>query len=203
MSKTIGLIIGSQRTARVGDSIAKWFAQTTKLGSNSHFKYEVVDLADHKLPMLDEPLPPMMLNGKYSSPVITKFSETIASKDGFIFVISEYNNSFPGNLKNAVDHLFGEWKGKPSVVASYGFFGGSSSNDQFTQVLNKSFLAMPVTNTRPKMTLNKTMFDEAGKFKDITTDFKPFEQSAIDSVKDLEQLLQDIETKKVVEQNAS
>ncbi|MFJ2558310.1 MULTISPECIES: NADPH-dependent FMN reductase [unclassified Streptomyces] len=38
----------------------------------------------------------------------------------YVFVMPEYNHSYNAALKNALDHLFWEWRDKPVVLVSYG-----------------------------------------------------------------------------------
>lgn len=48
----VGIIIGSNRTARIGGEIAQWVAQTM---TNAAFTMQMIDLAAINLPFLDEP----------------------------------------------------------------------------------------------------------------------------------------------------
>lgn len=41
----------------------------------------------------------------------------------------------PAELKNAIDYLFNEWKGKPAMIVSYGGRGGRQSAEQLQTVL--------------------------------------------------------------------
>ena len=52
------IILGSTRPGRVGESVAKWAQQT--LAKRDDVEVELVDVADYNLPLLDEPVPPMM-----------------------------------------------------------------------------------------------------------------------------------------------
>jgi NAD(P)H-dependent FMN reductase len=116
----IGIILGSTRPGRKGEAVAKWVHQHAAQRSDA--EYELVDLADYELPLLDEPLPPS--RGQYSKPHTKKWSAKVASLDGFVFVTPEYNHSFPGALKNALDFLYGEWLNKAAGFVSYGSVGG-------------------------------------------------------------------------------
>ncbi|MFG2472877.1 NAD(P)H-dependent oxidoreductase [Streptomyces canus] len=40
--------------------------------------------------------------------------------DPYVFVMPEYNHSYNAALKNALDHLFWEWRDKPVILVSYG-----------------------------------------------------------------------------------
>ena len=39
---------------------------------------------------------------------------------GFVFLVPEYNHSFPGALKNALDYIYREWNDKAVGIVSYG-----------------------------------------------------------------------------------
>ncbi len=122
MSVTIGVILGSTRPQRAGAAVAKWFmGQTT---STEDVKFELIDLEEVNLPLLDEPIPPSA--GKYQNEHTKKWSETINRLDGFIVVTAEYNHSVPGALKNALDFLYQEWNHKPIGYVSYGSAAGGS-----------------------------------------------------------------------------
>ena len=64
------------------------------------------DLADHALPLLDEPIPPAQ--GRYQHQHTRDWAATVASFDGFVIVTPEYNHGIPGALKNALDFVYGE-----------------------------------------------------------------------------------------------
>lgn len=58
----LAVIIGSTRPGRVGESVAKWFHKFTRTRQDAEF--ELVDIKDFNLPLLDEAIPPSM--GQYS-----------------------------------------------------------------------------------------------------------------------------------------
>ncbi|MDB6057146.1 MAG: NADPH-dependent reductase [Verrucomicrobiales bacterium] len=59
-------------------------------------------------------------------PGLREFGETMDRADSFIIVTPEYNNGYPGVLKNALDYLLPEYERKPVgiVTVSAGGFGG-------------------------------------------------------------------------------
>jgi NAD(P)H-dependent FMN reductase len=83
--------------------------------------FEVVDIADFNLPLLDEPVPPSQ--GKYSKEHTKRWAAKIASFDGFVFVTPEYNHAPSGALKNAIDFLYAEWHNKAAGFVGYGSAG--------------------------------------------------------------------------------
>src|SRR5471030_1902877 len=106
----IGIIVGSTRPNRKADKVAKWFLDLAKARPGSDVSYEIVDLVDYNLPVLDEPMPPSM--GNYAHEHTKKWSAKIASLDGYVFVTPEYNHSTSGALKNAIDFIYHEWTNK-------------------------------------------------------------------------------------------
>lgn len=58
----IGIIIGSTRPGRRGEAVAKWVYEIAQKRSDAEF--EIVDIKDFNLPLLDEPMPPML--GQYT-----------------------------------------------------------------------------------------------------------------------------------------
>ncbi len=116
----IAIIVGSTRPNRRAPDVAKWVLDlAVKRGDAT---YEIVDIADFDLPVLDEPMPPSMR--KYEHGHTKRWSETVASYDGFVFVTPEYNHSMSGALKNAIDFVYHEWTNKAAGFVSYGSTGG-------------------------------------------------------------------------------
>src|SRR5262245_34490273 len=127
----IGIILGSTRPGRNGEAVAKWVYEIARKRNDAEF--ELVDIKDFNLPLLDEPIPPSM--GQYSKPHTKVWAAKIGSFDGFVFVTPEYNHSIPGALKNAIDFLFGEWNDKAAGFVSYGGAGGARAVEQLRLVL--------------------------------------------------------------------
>jgi NAD(P)H-dependent FMN reductase len=95
--------------------------------------FDVVDLADFDLPLLDEPVPAFF--GDYRNPHTKRWADTVAGYDGFVFVIPEYNHSVPAALKNSVDYLFAEWNDKAAGFVSHGVNGGVRAVEHLRLVL--------------------------------------------------------------------
>ena len=47
----------------------------------------------------------------------------------------QYNWSLPASLKNAIDYLFNEWKGKPGLIISYGGHGGGKCAAHLNEIM--------------------------------------------------------------------
>src|SRR6476659_6890206 len=122
----VGVILGSTRPGRIGEAVAKWVFENASKRTDA--EYELVDIADYNLPLLDEPVPPSM--GQYSKPHTKAWAAKIGSFDGYVFVTPEYNHGISGALKNAIDFLFAEWNNKAAGFVSYGGAGGARAVEQ-------------------------------------------------------------------------
>ena len=127
----IAIIIGSTRPGRVGESVAKWVFELTKKRTEAEF--ELVDIKDFDLPLLDEPVPPSM--GQYSKEHTKTWAAKIDSFDGYVFVTPEYNHGICGALKNAIDFLFREWNNKAAGFVGYGSAGGARAVEHLRLVM--------------------------------------------------------------------
>lgn len=83
--------------------------------------------------VLDEADP--VIFGRYSKEHTTRWAETIARYDGFVFVTPEYNHSIPGALKNALDFAYAEWNDKAAGFVSYGLHGGTRAVEHLRLIL--------------------------------------------------------------------
>ncbi|WFE27733.1 NAD(P)H-dependent oxidoreductase [Solwaraspora sp. WMMD791] len=125
----VGVIAGSTRPSRRSPAIAQWVASDS---SQPELRLEVIDLATFALPMLGEPLAAVF--GSYEHETTRRWAAAIASYQAYVIVVPEYNASFPGVLKNALDHLYAEWNDKPVAFVGYGMSGGGRAVAQLRQV---------------------------------------------------------------------
>src|SRR3954452_13691116 len=116
MELRIGIILGSTRPGRRGDQIASWVLDTARAHGGAD--YELIDLAHHGLGNLDEGGNPNLQ--QYEHTHTRDWSALIDSFDGFVFLTPEYNHSYPGALKNALDYIYREWNDKAAGIVSYG-----------------------------------------------------------------------------------
>ncbi|TDC27424.1 NADPH-dependent oxidoreductase [Streptomyces sp. 8K308] len=122
----IGIILGSTRPNRNGEQVATWVHDTASRRTDAEF--ELIDLRDHPLPHLDEPLGAK--HGHYQHEHTRVWAARIASFAGFVMVTPEYNHSASGVLKNALDYLYAEWNNKAVGYVSYGVVGGARAAEQ-------------------------------------------------------------------------
>jgi NAD(P)H-dependent FMN reductase len=125
------IIIGSTRPGRVGEAVARWVDGIAKQRSDAEF--ELVDIKEFNLPLLDEPIPPSQ--GKYSKEHTKRWATKIGSFDGYVFVTPEYNHSISGALKNAIDFLYAEWNNKAAGFIAYGSAGGARAVEHLRLVM--------------------------------------------------------------------
>ena len=127
----IAIIIGSTRPGRKAEAVAKWVYEIAQNRSDAEF--ELVDIKDFDLPLLDEPVSPIM--GQYTHQHTKIWSAKIASFDAYVFVTPEYNHGTSGALKNAIDFLYHEWVNKAAGFVSYGGAAGARAAEQLRLVL--------------------------------------------------------------------
>ena len=118
----IAIVTGSTRPGRNNEAVANWVYSLSKERKDAEF--ELVDIANYKLPLLDETMPPMF--GQYAHEHTKAWSEKIDSFDAYVFVTPEYNHSTSAALKNAIDYLYREWNNKVAGFVSYGGHAGGA-----------------------------------------------------------------------------
>lgn len=118
----------STRPTRVGFPFAEWTVERAKL--DGRFETELADLRALNLPNFDEPHHPR--THRYEHQHTKQWSAIVERADAIVFVTPEYNNGFPGSLKNAIDFLHDEWRFKPAAFVSY---GGIAAGTRAVQML--------------------------------------------------------------------
>jgi len=151
------VIVASVRAQRLGPRIAEWVVGIAASRAAPRLSLELVHLADWPLPMDDEAGMPQL--GDYASERTRAWSAKIASADAFVFVTPQYNWGYPASLKNALDHLHAEWRGKPAAIVSYGGHGGGKCAAQLSQVLQA--LKMRLAPTMPALVLSEAAIRQA------------------------------------------
>lgn len=154
----IAIIIGSTRPGRNGEAVARWVHDIAQKRSDAAF--ELVDIKDFDLPLLDEPVPPSL--GQYSHAHTRAWSAKIASFDAYVFVTPEYNHGTSGALKNAIDYLYREWNNKAAGFVSYGSAGGARAVEQLRLVMAE----LQIADVRAQVMLSLfTDFENMSVFK--------------------------------------
>lgn len=150
-------------------SLNKKFFQSIQALKPEGFSFETFDIS--RLPYFSQDLemdPP---------DIVSELKEKIREAEAVIFITPEYNRSFPGVLKNAIDwgsrpYGMNLWKQKPAAVlgASVGSIGTFGAQHHLRQVL--AYLDMTVMG-QPEFYFNAhDAFNEKGELaKPSTVDF--------------------------------
>jgi NAD(P)H-dependent FMN reductase len=160
----IAIITGSTRPGRVNKQVADWVLANASARIDAEF--EVVDIADFNLPLLDEAYPAMYQN--YQNDHTKVWSAKISEFDGFVFVTGEYNHTVMPALANALSYLNVEFNNKAAGIVSYGSMGGARAAEHLRNVLSE----LQVAHVR-----NQVMFSLFTDFENFS-EFKPTEQNA-------------------------
>ncbi|KZT53082.1 flavo protein [Calocera cornea HHB12733] len=140
----IAVLIGSTRKGSNGSGIAHWVSSGLTMTAASRTKGPGIEVVPVDLstttytlgPVVEDIVPQAIKDPKqYINPAITNWSHFISSCAGFVVVSPQYNWGYPGELKNAFDHLFNEWVGKPVAIVTYGARGGNKAGEQLRQVM--------------------------------------------------------------------
>ncbi|QDP39539.1 NADPH-dependent FMN reductase [Radiobacillus deserti] len=127
----IGIILGSTREGRLSPQVGEWVKGIADKRDDAN--YEIVDILDYNLPLLGT------TDG--SEPGIAAWNEKLASFDGFVFIVQEYNHSITGVLKNAIDHAREPWNNKAAGIVSYGSTGGARAAEHLRGILGELMIA--------------------------------------------------------------
>jgi len=164
----VQIIVGSTRPIRNGLLVAEWIADNLPVYPG--MTYEIIDLAEINLPLLDEPN--LASQDKYLNNHTKKWSSIAKSADAFVWLTPEYNAGYSAAIKNAIDYLYNEWIERPVIIASYGYHGGESAASQLLKVAQR--LKMKPTATPLLLQFTYEMLDETGKFNDVAESFKQY-----------------------------
>ncbi|MEX0649512.1 MAG: NAD(P)H-dependent oxidoreductase [Candidatus Andersenbacteria bacterium] len=113
---SIVLLLGTVRRGRRSEAVAAWLKE--KINQREDMNLTVFDPLDMNLPMDHE--------GEDLKEQNPGFKTAVENMDALIIVSPEYNHSYPGSLKRALDILFPEYARKAVglVSVSKGNFGG-------------------------------------------------------------------------------
>ncbi len=147
----LAIISGSARTGRLAPTVTAWIAEL--VAQHGDFAADVIDLADAELPDSLDP----------AAPQTVALRPLLAEADAFVIVVPEYNRSFPGILKTAIDSFNKEWQAKPVGFVSYGL--GGSGGLRAVEQLRSVFAELHATCVRDTVALPRVrgLLDESGK----------------------------------------
>lgn len=171
----IAVVTGSTRPGRNNRQVAEWLvARANRRGDAS---FELVDIADFDLPLLDEAFPAAY--GNYQNEHTKAWAAKIAQYDGYVFVTPEYNHSTTPALANALSFLNAEWANKAAGIVGYGSAMGARAVEHLRGVLSELQVAH----------VQKTgMFSLFTDFEDFSV-FKPTDLQAVSVDPMLDQLV--------------
>ncbi|MDR0886112.1 MAG: NAD(P)H-dependent oxidoreductase [Clostridiales Family XIII bacterium] len=162
--KKIGIVVGSLRKESYSRKIAYYLLKLL----SGNYDVNVLEIGDLGL-----------FNQDYDDEGTTPeswivFRKNVAEQDAILFVTPEYNRSFPGVIKNAIDiasRPAGEnvWTGKPGAIVSVSpsRLGGFGSNHHLSQPV--SFLGIYLMPQPEEYIADvATILDENGE---ITSDY--------------------------------
>ena len=173
----IGVILGSVREGRNGEQVAKWMLDFANNRNDQDVEYELVDLADYRLPFLGESLPEA--EKEEANATIKAWSDKMASFDGYIFITPEYNHAIGGALKNALDYLNPEVNNKAAGFVGYGSLGGTRAHENMRLILGE----LQVADVRTAVT-----FSLLADFENFSV-FKPADYHADNANQMLDQVI--------------
>lgn len=140
----VPIILGTIRRGRLSARAAYFIHNCLK--RTGRIEPEILDLLDYNLPMLEERLrfrddPP---------PEVVEFGKKLSKADALVIVTPEYNNSFPGVLKNCLDYFKPEYRRKPIgiVTVSSADFGGVNCLAQL-RLVTLAMGAIPIPTSLP------------------------------------------------------
>jgi len=150
----IPLILGTARQGRESEHVARFvFEQTEK---RAGVETEFIDVRQL----------PMKLDDAGEQMKDPKFSATIDRCDALIIITPEYNHSFPGLLKHALDMNLKEYIHKAVGICgvSAGSFGGARVIENLLPVMRE--LGLVTIFEDVNFGSVGKLFDEAGKLRD-------------------------------------
>jgi NAD(P)H-dependent FMN reductase len=143
MKPRLHTLITSTRPGRQGPAVARWFHAVA--AEHGGFDASLVDLADFKLPVFDEPNHPSAQEYRHAH--TRAWSDSVATADAFVFVTPEYNAGPPPSLLNALDYLYREWNCKPVAFVSYGGVSGGQRAVQMLKQIVTTLKMMPMAES--------------------------------------------------------
>jgi NAD(P)H-dependent FMN reductase len=150
----IPLILGTARQGRESEHAARFVFEQTK--KRAGVETELIDIRTL----------PMKLDDAGEQMKDPKFSETVERCDALIIVTPEYNHSFPGLLKHALDMNLKEYIHKAVGICgvSAGSFGGARVIESLLPVMRELGLVAIFEDVNFG-TVGK-LFDDAGRLRD-------------------------------------
>ncbi|WP_112245264.1 NADPH-dependent FMN reductase [Kribbella monticola] len=120
----VAVVVRSTEPGRFGTVVTAWFARQVE--RRDDFKLDLIDLA-------------------MTSP--ESLRERIDAADAAVLVCPEYNHSFPGDLKSAIDSVRRPWYAKPVAFVVYGGRSGGLRAAEQLRLVFAELHAVPIRET--------------------------------------------------------
>jgi NAD(P)H-dependent FMN reductase len=133
----VAVLVGSVRNGRFGERIGTWVRERLVEWT---VDTDVIDLAEFSFP-----------SNMSAHPDTASFAARIGAADAVIVVTPEYNHSYPGPLKVAIDTLREQWRGKPIGFVCY---GGMSGGLRAVEALRLVFAELHAVTVRDTVSLH-------------------------------------------------
>jgi NAD(P)H-dependent FMN reductase len=156
----IGVILASTRQGRRGEAFANWIQAL--VAERAGVEVELLDLKEYPLPAYAHEQMPPAIEKAYADDTARRWSEKIHALDGYVIVTPEYNHGYPGNLKNAIDHVHTGWWYKPVAFVSY---GGTASGARAVEQLRNVAVEVRMVPVRGEVNIRLIGLqrDDAGR----------------------------------------
>ena len=145
------VLLGSHREGRFGPTVGAWVAARAR--RHGAFDVELLDPAEHDLP-LQHPADAQAAAGT--------FLARLDAADAVLVVTPEYNHSFPGILKLALDLVGDELTDTPVGIVTYGGMSHGLRAAEALRPVLSALRAVAVTDT-VGFAGAPDRFDEAGE----------------------------------------
>lgn len=129
----IAIVTGSTRPGRLNLSVAQWVLERAQQRGDA--EYEIVDIQDFNLPVLDEPFPAAYQN--YQQEHTKAWAAKLEEFDGYIFITGEYNHSVQPALANALSYVNLELNNKAAGIVGYGSAMGARAIEHLRGMLSE------------------------------------------------------------------
>lgn len=147
------VITASTRPQRLGPQVAAWFLDQVE--GYPAFKTNHIDLAELDIPAH------IGTSTSAQQRILAHARTEIEAADAIVIVTPEYNHSYPGTLKNFIDHFHTEWAGRPIGFVGY---GGVSGGLRSIEHLRLVFAELRAATLRETISFHspRGAFDETG-----------------------------------------
>lgn len=152
----LALIYGSNRAARLCDTVAGWAAREVR--AHGSFTLDTFDPAALRLPVALARTPDV---------ATVRLRQRIRAADAYLVVTPEYNHGYPAPLKQLIDAAYDDWHAKPVAFVSY---GGVSGGLRAVEQLRQVFGALHAVAIHDSIALADVWrrFDQDGSLREAT-----------------------------------